>query len=544
MRGIETAPHELSANFNFVEWGLDPIFACDAVIKQADGQRVREFTSDGEQWIATLRCQESNIVHPGEQTPNGTKWQLQPDTSTEINTIKRSYRIETERAEEEDEHGQQGFVGHIRPRWTGIEGLGDDGETYQIGCEWEGINVDIYGRNIEFARYPQLLVEGFAAVDVNPRYVDEIHESSNINDAGRYVRIHREESGPIHAPAGPLANLYHVCMSDRDGYRKLVQQDVNERGEQTPGYYHTTTLGSKRINKIWPSHHLPKEIKHYEAQEGANLPESHPMAHPKLGASYQASRTSHDETLYWDDLDQLNEELEETVRSVLQDAGIPLHSTTPYVDQDEYFDITFEDTEQPTKLNITQIRQEQESVVVRHLADGLSPVQWDALSQLITDGGEVSPDDIAENGGWHVESVRRALRDMEQLVERQYAEVGLRSDYVAEMVHDAVQQAEEAVTTAVETAADAIDSAERAVDESMAAWVAWCDKHDVDIDNRREQMRLDFPSRTEHTLKAKLLRAQKMWQAAGQDLRRLRTADVYVDGRRRGKVMKMVNTPR
>jgi len=543
MRGVKTAPHEFDANLIFSEWGLDPIFACDTVIKQANGQRVREFTSDGEQWVATLRYQESSIIYPGEETPTGTEWQLQPDTDTSSDTIKREYRIEVERADNEDEHGQQEFTGHIAPRWSGMEGLSNDGSISKISVPdeiHEGINIRVQGSNIEFERYPELLRDAVVAVDVNSRYFSEVHESSNISDAERYVRIHREESGPIHARDGPLANLGHLLENDRDGYRKVVQKDVDERGEQVPGYYHTTTLGRKRIEKAWPGHQLPKELKHYMSREGGNLPESHPLAHPKLGASYQVSRS--DETLYFDEIEQLNAELEETVHSILQDAGIPLHTTAPYVENDEYFDAEISEVDQPTELSISQIRQEQESVVVRHLVDGLSPVQWDSLSKLVSDGGQVSPEDIADDGGWHVDSVRRALRDMEELVDRKYAEVGLRSDYVAEMVHDAVQRAEDAVTSAVETATDAMNSAERAVDQSMSAWLAWCDKHDVDVSDRREAMRLHFPEGVEN-LSFQLMKAREIWRDAGQDMLRLKTAEVVVGGRPRGPVQKLSKKP-
>jgi hypothetical protein len=362
---------------------------------------------------------------------------------------------------------------------------------------------------------------------------------SNIQDAERYVRIEKDASGTVHARDGPIANLGHLLENDRDGYRKVVQNDQDERGEQVPGYYHTVTLGPMRINKAWPGHQLPKEIKHYMSREGSNLPESHPLAHPKVGASYQVNRW--DDTLHWDDLDQMNEELEETVHSVLRDAGISLDDESPYVDQDAYFDVEISEIEQPTDLSISQIRQEQESVVVRHLADGLSAVQWDALEELVTDGGQVSPDDIAESGGWHVESVRRALRDMEQLVDRKYGEVGLRSSYVAEMVHDAVQKAEEAVTTAVETAANAMDSAERAVEQSMSAWVAFCDRYDIDVADRKE-MKLKFRA-NEESLSYKLMEARRIWREAGQDPRRLQSADVIVGGKRKGTVSQMSLKP-
>lgn len=545
MRGIQTAPHEFDANLLFTEWGLDPIFACDYVIKESDGKRVCEFTSEGEKWVATFRYQESNIKYPGDRTPTGTEWQLRPDTSTTPKTIKREYRIEIERAEKEDEIGHQGLVGHISPRWIGMQGVKDNGAITDILVPEEigdSVNVRVQGSNIEFARYPELLQDAADAVDINSRYFREVHTSSNINDAERYVRLHQDASGPVHARNGPLAELGHLLENDRNGYRKIVQIDQDHRGEQLPGYYHTTTLGPRRISKAWPGHSLPKEIKHYYAKEANNLPASHPLSHPKLGASYQKSRW--DETLYFDEIEQMNAELEETVHSVLQEAGIdisPIHGDGAFF-EGAYFEIEIGEITQPTKLKLSRIRQEQESVVVRHLADGLSPVQWDALNQLVNDGGEVSPDDIAKSGGWHVESVRRALRKMEKMVDRKYGSVGLRSDYVAEMVRDAVQEAERAVTNAVETAADAMDSAERAVDETMSAWIAWCDKHDVDVTNRREAMRLHFSEDVEN-LSFKLMEARRLWREAGQDLHLLRTAEVVRGGHAVGKVRQRSKAP-
>ena len=60
---------------------------------------------------------------------------------------------------------------------------------------------------------------------------------------------------------------------------------------------------------------------------------------------------------------------------------------------------------------------------------------------LVADGGEVSPADIATEYGHHVESVRRALLEMEDLVVGEYADVKLGSEYVAEMMYEAVKEA-------------------------------------------------------------------------------------------------------
>jgi len=45
----------------------------------------------------------------------------------------------------------------------------------------------------------------------------------------------------------------------------------------------------------------------------------------------------------------------------------------------------------------------------------------------VTDGGQISPQDIEAATSNHVESVRRTLRRIDDLVQREYGEVALRS---------------------------------------------------------------------------------------------------------------------
>jgi len=44
-------------------------------------------------------------------------------------------------------------------------------------------------------------------------------------------------------PRRSIAGLAHLLENDRQGFRKLVQNDDDEQGRNLPGYYHTVTLG-------------------------------------------------------------------------------------------------------------------------------------------------------------------------------------------------------------------------------------------------------------------------------------------------------------
>ena len=528
MKLVEPTWHEFAANFLFDEDGLTPFFAADRRIKDGDGSQVAEFRDDGERWVVKLYYQDSGVVHPGRRTPTGTEFFL--DTM-------REFRLAVARHPDEDSIGQQSFNAHLAPRWSGMEVENDQGERHELSVPVnEGVNVKIAGSNIDAFRYLHLLREAARAVGMNPRYFQSPHEYSNVQDAERYVRVHTDASGPVHARRGPIAKLGHLLEHDRTGYRKVVQDDDDPHGQNLPGYYHTVTLGPKRVREAFPSHEFPIEVKHYYAREALSRPKDDPLRHPKVGVSYQANRW--DETLGVtdDDLEELRRQLDRTLHAVLIDAEL---DTTPssgkggtYV-PDAYFSSETYDAEEPPHLNLSHIRHEQESIVIRALKDGFSPVQWESLETLVSDGGTISPDDIADRHGRHVGSVRRALRRMEEMVEREYGSVSLKSTYVAELVYDAVQEAEESRESfrrAAETAGRALSSAKRGLDERTSALLAWCSRYGVDVDSRGdavEKIRLGELDKNKDADPAMLVkRAYELWTDAKQDVEAFRSAMV------------------
>lgn len=519
MKAVETAPHEFTANYIYDDYGLKPFFAIDSVVKQFDGATTAPVIFDGETWKATLYYQDSGIVNPGECNPQGTEFSLES---------MREFRVALTHAD--DPLGEQKANFHVSPRWQGMEVENDEGDRHELSIPdslTEGINIRVSGSNIEFSHYEKLLARIFDALDINQRYVAEPHDASNIQDAERYVRLVKGRSGPVHARDGPISQMGHLLENDRSGYRKVVQNDEDERGRNVAGYYHTVTLGPKRVREAFPSHALPKEVKHYYAREAESMTADEALAHPKVGASYQVSL--HDQTLGVDDddLQQLSQELEETVLSVLSEANLsiqPLEEGGLYK-KDAYFKAEQSDRDlSVTDLSLTEIEQKQESIVISQIADGLSPVEWESLHTLVTDGGHVSPADIAEENDRHPGSVRRALNRLPEMIEHDYGEVSLRSDYVAEMVHEAVDKAKNATRRAVEATARAKEVAERGADESMSAFMAWAATADVEVDDRREARMVIRMGRKDAT--RKIRRAFTLWQDSGRPEERFREAQI------------------
>jgi hypothetical protein len=521
-RIVEPQSHEYAANYNYNAYGLRPWFALDAAVKEAGGSRERTFSFRGETWTAKLYYQNGNLKPPaGGETPAGTEVAQETIREFRVSVVAH------------DEVRQRKANFHLRPRWADLKAEPENGGTTDIpvphslaNSDTDAVSVRINGSNIPFTDYGDLLRCAVEAVDVNPRYLDGRHPTSNVTDAARYVRVNRHQSGPIHARAGPLAQLAHVLEDDRDGYRKLVQNDANERDEKLPGYYHTATLGPQRVREVMPDHTLPVELKHYYAREALERDDSDPLAHPKLETAFQRSRLPHDETLGATDadLDRLVEELDEWLYSVLADAGLDLRAGGGVYESDAYFEAVNATTDADViALDLTEIRHEQESVVYRHLADGMSESERDTLRCLVTDGGQLSPADVAEQTDRHRDTVYDALQSMHDLVQHEYGEVSLRSTYLSELVTDALEAAEGAVARATKAAAEAVEAERRGLDEHTSAFLAWAEQYGVNYRDGEaveiEVAEVDaHDGESHHSAVRRLLReGLSLWREMGRD---------------------------
>jgi len=520
MKAVETAPHEYMANYVYAD-GLGPWFGaarlCDAL-----GSRRGTFRLDGEEWRVTLSYQESGLAPPdGGETPDGTR--------VDFDTL-REFRLN---AVANDDTGERKVKALIQPRWRGLESESGSSVARPLWELGDAVNLRVNASNVEFDMVETIIHRAAGAVTLDPmHFANRREEYSVVMDAARYVRLDREVSGAIHSREGPIARMGHLLESDRSGYRKLVQDDT-----ERAGYYHTATLGPKRIRECFPDHRIPKEFKHYYARNAESLPDDHPLAHPKLEASYQSSRW--DETLRPIDHEEISTELEEAILATLNEAGLPTQpldddtgggngghrsNARTFVD-DAYFEAGTVDRSRVLPLNLERVESDQRNVVVRQLADGLSPVEWDSLETLVADGGEVSPAEIADEHDWHPDSVRRGLRRIEDMVVREQGSVALRSHHVAEQVVEALHAAREGVRNAVGAAANAVQNAERkALDERTDELIAFCQANGIHVDEREAQLRVRMGNLAGESWSELVTRLKRYWTDAGRDPERLKEA--------------------
>lgn len=220
MKTIQPVCHEFAAELLYNEHGLSPWFGALSRIRTEGGSHEVEFTEGGDRWQATLYYQESNIIHPC-TTPDGTTIQFE-----EI----REPRVQVRRHPREDPIGEQKFNAHMRPRWQEIEAENREGERKDISPPrdfGEGVSIRLSGSNIDFHRYTRLLKRAVGALGIRADYFTHAdgerlaHPYSSVQDAERYVRIHKDASGPIHGREGPIASMAHLLESDRQGVREL-----------------------------------------------------------------------------------------------------------------------------------------------------------------------------------------------------------------------------------------------------------------------------------------------------------------------------------
>lgn len=529
MQAVVPAPHEFTINLVFDEHGLQPFFAADAQVKAGGGSQKAAFEHFGEQWTATLYHQDSGFIPPETgQTPAGTEIDLE-----EI----REYRIHVQAVDDPLERKRVNF--HIAPRWQDMRAKKADGSIVDFSVPSdieEGVNVRAGGANIPFHQYHELLRQSAKAVGINRWYFDNPHEHSNVVDAARYLRLLCDRSGPLHARDGTIAKMGHLLEHDRTGYRSLVQNDSDDNDRNLPGYYHTATLGPERVKQAFPDHTIPREVKHYYAREALNYDEDHPLRHPKLEVAYQSSRWSGKVGL--DELDDLVEQLDQTLHSVLAEDGIQIqYGPDGPFREDAYWEPSNEEFPDDWLYNmdLTQIEQNQESIVLKYLEDGLSPVTREAIQYLATDGGEVSPKDIAQEHDRHVDSVRRALRERADLFHREYNRVAFRSRHVANLLHKKLELAREIFEDISAAGAKASYAADRELDETTSAFIAWAELVGIDVDSSKDaQLKMRLPTYQSHKQKLHDIREGfRLWIDAGRDPIRYRQALIHFsDGSR------------
>lgn len=371
----------------------------------------------------------------------------------------------------------------ISPRWPDIETV-EGSRSMSNPCNIEGYDVEMEGSYWDFEQYPHVLQaslgaladrQGFRFNSPTPIHPEDFapestHRTSNIVDADLHVRAADGKTGRVIAYDGTLHRISLLLAGDREGYAKTVRDD-----RECPGHYHTATIDSKRAGELIGGHSLAKEFKHYYMRDPDAVAGT-ALENPKICVSFQNSLQ--DDVLRWDDLDQLEQELDEALMNVLEWSGIPTRPDSHFYVADDYFEV--EGSRRWRKFvqdQLPRIEEKQDDQVFA-IASQMNETDAELVDTLLTDGGTTSPKDLAKAIGVHLDTVYRALKRLGPVVEHTYGEVQLASKHIAQEVTGYIDSVKESIHEGLEGALDELSRAE-AHGERADPWTRWLDRYGV-----------------------------------------------------------------
>ncbi|KZN23908.1 hypothetical protein A4G99_13845 [Haladaptatus sp. R4] len=378
---------------------------------------------------------------------------------------------------------------NVRPRWPNLEsedGYRDPSNPHDL----LGIDVEYTGSNIDPRVYPKLFYQAMGVLQgqqgkkwSNPTYIpyddvrpENIHHSSNITDGELYVRLDKDLTGPLYAIDGPIHRISMLLADERRGYAKSIRDD-----RECEGYYHVATIDHERAGELLGGHVLGKEFKHYHVRNPDAVEGDATLEHPKFGVALQNSVT--DRTVYWDDLRRVETELDEALLNALDWTDIPIRPDGQVYVEDDVFEVTGERRFRNLVPNrLPSIQQEQHDDVMR-VVPNLAPTDVEIAEELLTDGGQIAPKNLAEDLGRHIDTVYTSLKRLGSIVVHEYGDVRLRSKNVAQEILKYLRGAKESFQVSMSEAADRLVQAEKVVDGD-SAFARWRETYGVEFDDR------------------------------------------------------------
>lgn len=483
---IRTQWHEFKAYVKY-DVGLGVYYGLNSLQKEHDfreeGALVAEFgvpdeiaeSTDRELWELEFSFSDSKLE----------PWD---DESFRIQNV-REYSIKVHPAGVDDhDDALRKATFSVKPRWPDLEsedGYADPNNPHGI----LGLDVTFDGSNLSPRVYPKLFYQALGVLHgqqgknwSNPTYIsyedvrpENIHHSSNIVDGELYVRLDEDKSGPLYAIDGPIHRISMLLADERRGYAKSIRDD-----RECEGYYHVATIDSERASQLLGGHSLGKEFKHYHVNNPDAVEGDGMLEHPKFGVALQNSVT--DRTVYWDDLRRLEKELDEALLNVLDWADIPIRPDGQYYVEDRVFDVEGERRFRQLATNqLPTIEQEQNHDVTR-IMNNLAPTDAEITEQLLADGGQWSPRDLADELGRHIDTVYHALQRLGDLVVHEYGDVCLRSKNVAQQILSRLKGAKESFDISLSEAADRMLQADK-VENNESAFARWRETYGVSIES-------------------------------------------------------------
>ncbi|SEH14637.1 Predicted transcriptional regulator [Natronorubrum sediminis] len=466
-----TAAHEIRGYLTYSDYGDSPYWQWGKVVAAFDGGRKDiNLELDGERWVVSVGYQ------------NGG---LEPRPSDPIDGNLREYRV-TAHGEEERKlplliQPRLDWDAERRPQSVPADlGLATNVKLEQC--------VNLEPAEIEdlIPRVLRLIAEK-AGVDWHPNYFTGTpHEYSSVTQYERYLRVMREFGRKIVNSDGIFHRLFHL-LADQEGSKIVFSADNRD----VVGYNHQLQLPTRAVSDMFPDgtrHGM--QLKHYHPEhvrkdEKTDDGETDPLYHPKLGALFK--KGLNDESIRWHEIDDLTQELEETLVNVLEWADIPTKGSTSFI-SDWHFDANSR-SEQDVALfedPTPAVEASQESVLISTLTR-LSDRDTDVLERVVRTDGGLHVGEIATETEWSTSTIYRALRKLDDLLENENGNVSFISAKIRDRVRELVSQLDETVEATTRIIEDTLRVDPRDLERQGRAWQNWLTRYGAELVRDGEQ---------------------------------------------------------
>lgn len=468
MTHVASAPHEFKANLNFVEHGLSPYWALASLLINGYDGYTDELTYeiDGERWDVRFSYNSGGIAaRPSDDIGGETLYEPKVHLSGD---------------------GERKADYHIRPRYAKMrtpDGTRINTPFDRSHLPDEGVNVRIQGSNLEhdeFAHLLPIVVQRLAAdvgERINPDYFapEFIHETSNVDEYERYVRLRRSMMQKVIGTGGVLQKLHHLLLDE-----KGVKYSLDIDNEDVVGKMHKLPL-QRSAAKVLPTGNRGKQVKSYLLKNPESVEETDPTYHPKFGVLFRKSL--HGSTVRWHDLDDLQRELDETIVNLLYWSRVPTNPDHTTFVPDDHFDATaYEGAslrlyDDPTP----QLEASQEALLVRQLREMTDADV--AHLEAMTDGGAMHYGEVVAEADSSISTLYRTLKRCDALLESDNGVVRWRSKKVRQELTALFERVEDTVEAAADSAARLLGMDPAQLKEKGSAFQKWLNTYAAEIVN-------------------------------------------------------------
>lgn len=306
----------------------------------------------------------------------------------------------------------------------------------------EGIRVQVNSVNVDPDDVLPVLRGLAHRIGLRRRYFrpEYVHEWSRCFSLAKYVRIDRDVSQEKITGLGGILDRLATFGSKKRGKGELTWDN-----REVEGHRSTVVLDGYTWRKFLGDEHVGKRVKSYHPKYVRRADRDDPLADPKCEVQFSTEYTD-DDAVPWAEVSDLADELENTLLSTLDWAGVSLRATEGVYVEDQYFDVT-EETQDVTVWEdpLPAIEEREEDLAVGHFTREDATEGERQVLRHLAESGTTHYTELAERTGTSESTVYRAANTFESIIHSAKGRLSFEDDLIREKFQDLFANLEDAM---------------------------------------------------------------------------------------------------